>query len=413
MVRMMPQEEIGVWVLFTSVTAILEMLRNGFIRNPFITHLVSAEDSDKKSIVAASLALHCLLAAIVILFLLIGAVPLTWFWNAADLDILFYVYALNSVVLIPFLHFEYLQQAHVQFKGIFISNFVKLGTLSVYVIVCYAIDAHITLVELAVVQLTGTLIACFISYTFVKGHHLFDRSVNKGLISKLFHFGKFTLGTTISSMVMRSTDTWMIGRMISTIGVALYNPALRISNIVEVPTLAVASLVFPQINQKMKERGHEGIRDIYVKSVSLILALMVPMILPIYFLSDFLVEIIFGKDYMEAAPILRVTIFYTLIIPFNRQFGTVMDGLKTPKLNFYLLVMAAVLNIIFNYIFLKAYGTIGSAYGTLLSYIIVFIINQVILYYKFGVNTFRVLPAIFEWYGAGWDFFWRRITKPA
>jgi O-antigen/teichoic acid export membrane protein len=374
---------------------------------------VSAEDSDKKSIIAASLALHCLLATIVILFLLIGAVPLTWFWNAEDLDILFYVYALNSVVLIPFLHFEYLQQAHVQFKGIFVSNFVKLGTLSVYVIVCYAIDAHITLVELAVVQLMGTLLACFISYTFVKGHHLFDRSVNKGLISKLFHFGKFTLGTTISSMVMRSTDTWMIGRMISTIGVALYNPALRISNIVEVPTLAVANLVFPQISQKMKERGHEGIRDIYVKSVSLILALMVPMILPIYFLSDLLVETIFGKDYMEAAPILRVTIFYTLIIPFNRQFGTVMDGLKTPKLNFYLLVMAAVLNIIFNYIFLKAYGTIGSAYGTLISYIIVFIINQVILYYKFGVNTFKVFPSIFEWYGAGWDFFWRRITKPA
>jgi O-antigen/teichoic acid export membrane protein len=413
MVRMMPQEEIGVWVLFTSVTAILETLRNGFIRNPFITHLVSAEEGEKKSIVSASLGLHCVLAAAVIVFLLALGLPLSRFWNAQNLDILFYVYALNSVVLVPFLHFEYLQQAQVQFKGIFASNFVKLGFLSAYVIGCYIIGYRPSLVELGIVQLIGTVVACFVSYPFVKQLYLFGRDFNKALLSKLFHFGKFTLGTTISSMVMRSTDTWMIGRMISTVGVALYNPALRISNIVEVPTLAVANMVFPQVSQKMKERGVEGIRDVYVKSVSLILALMLPMVLPIYFLSDFLIETIFGKDYMAAAPILRVTVFYTLIIPFNRQFGTIMDGLKTPKLNFYLLVMAAVLNIIFNYFFLKAWGTIGAAYGTLLSYLIVLLLNQIILYRKFGINTFKVFPTIFEWYVVGWDFFWRRIVKLA
>ncbi len=156
----------------------------------------------------------------------------------------------------------------------------------------------------------------------------------------------------------------------------------------------LASIVFPQVSKEMKERGVAGVRDVYCKSVSLILALMVPMVLPLYLLSDFVIEIIFGSEYMEAAPILRITIFYSLIIPFNRQFGTVMDALKMPKINFYLLVMVAALNVVFSYFFLKAFGTVGAAYGTLLSYCIVFILNQLILYYKFKINTLRVFVEI-------------------
>ncbi len=413
MVRMLPKDDIGVWVLFTGITAILELLRNGFIRNPFIASLVSANDSDKKQILGASLTLHCILAGTVILLLISVASPLSSFWDAPGLDILFYIYALNSIVLIPFLHFEYIQHSQLNFKGIFISNFVRMSLLSIYIIVEFAFDVTPLLYELAIVQLIATILACFTSYNFVKNQHLLGKGGNKKSIAELFHFGKYTLGTTISSTFVKSTDTWMIARMISTSGVADYNPALRISSIVEVPTLAVASIIFPQVSKQMQEHGVEGVRDVYCKSVSLILALMVPMVMPLYIFSDSIIEIIFGKNYMEAAPILRVTIFYTLIIPFNRQFGTLMDALKMPKLNFYLLVMVAVLNVIFCYFFLNAYGTVGAAYGTLLSYCIVFVLNQIILYRKFKINTLTVLVEVWDWYKIGWRFLAKKILKRA
>src|SRR5688572_13625590 len=43
MARMLSKTEIGIWILFTTVTSVLEMVRAGFIRNPFITHLVDAD----------------------------------------------------------------------------------------------------------------------------------------------------------------------------------------------------------------------------------------------------------------------------------------------------------------------------------------------------------------------------------
>jgi O-antigen/teichoic acid export membrane protein len=406
----MPKSEIGIWVLFTSVTAILEMVRNGFIRNPLISSLVSGEEQDRKPLITASLGLHCILGVVVSILLLVGAVPLSGFWNAPELENLFYVYALNNIIFIPFLHFEYLQSAKLQFKGIFISNFIRLGVLCLYIMVHFITSSPITLMELALVQLAATAVGSFVGYHFAKDLIPMDRVVSKKLIKELFHFGKYTFGTNISSMFVKSTDSWMIGRFLSTAAVAVYNPAIRLANIVEVPTLAIANFVFPQVAQKMKERGNEGVRDVYVKSVSLILAMMLPMVLPMYVFSDFLILKIFGQEYIEAAAILRVTIFYSLIIPFNRQFGTVMDALKKPKLNFYLLVMVAVLNIIFNYIFLKQFGVIGSAYGTLLSYCVVFVLNQWILHRMFQINTFKVLINIFSWYRFGWGVVRKRIV---
>jgi lipopolysaccharide exporter len=122
MVRMMPKSDIGIWVLFTSVTAILEMVRHGFIRNPFITHLVSAEEHEKSAVITTSLVLHCILAGLLSVLLLVTAAPLSRFWDAPGLDKLFALYALNTIVFIPFLHFEYLQTAKSNFKAIFVQG---------------------------------------------------------------------------------------------------------------------------------------------------------------------------------------------------------------------------------------------------------------------------------------------------
>jgi lipopolysaccharide exporter len=404
MVRMMPKSDIGIWVLFTSVTAILEMIRNGFIRNPFITLLVGAEESDKPSVVTSSLALHCILSFVISIVLLLGALPLAGFWDAPGLDRLFFLYSLNNIIFIPFLHFEYLQTAQSNFKAIFYSNFCRLAVLGFYIVGAYFLHHTPSLEELAIVQIIATAVGAVIAWLYVKDiASKFAKVVNWNMVRELFHFGKWTFGTNISSMFVKSTDSWMIGRIISTAAVAVYNPAIRIANLVEVPTLTIATIVYPQVAQKMKERGKEGVRDIYIKSVSLILASMVPFIIPLYFFAEEIVVLIFGPEYIESATILRVTIFYTLIIPFNRQFGTLMDSLKNPKINFYLLVMVAILNIIFNYIFLKMFGLIGSAYGTLLSYCIVFILNQIILYRMYNINTFKVFEGIIEWYRVGWS----------
>jgi len=417
---MIPKGDIGVWSLFISVTTILELLRNGFIRNPMITHLVSAESEEERGrVITASWVLHIILVLFTSLVLFVIAVPLTQFWDAPQLDVLFYIYILRGLALIPSLQFEYLQQSLVNFRAIFWGNVAKLAPTGIYIFVKYVqvgifeTGVAPTLYDIAVAQLLSAVFSIFVGYFFLRNTRVIYPKVDWRSVGMLSGFGKFTLGTTISSMVIKNTDSWMIGRMISPEGVASYNPALRISNLIEVPTLAVASVVFPQVNRKMQQGGKAGLEDVYVKSVSVILAMMLPVVIPLYVFSDFIIKLIFTSAYLEASPILRVTLFFTLLIPFNRQFGTLMDALKRPKINFYLLVMMGVLNVVMNFLFIRAYGTIGAAYGTLLAYVVIFILNQVILFRMFDISTLKVIPAIWDWYRTGFTMVKKRIFKSA
>jgi O-antigen/teichoic acid export membrane protein len=274
-------------------------------------------------------------------------------------------------------------------------------------------DAPILLTEISIAQIVGAAIGTLVAFPYVKDLIKIEFKFYKRLFGELFHFGKYTFGTSISSMLMRSTDSWMLGRLLSTAAVAVYNPALKLANIFEVPTIAITTFIFPQVAKKMKDRGKAGVRDVYVKSVSLMLAITIPMVAPLYFFSDFFVTTIFGESYKESADILEVTVFYSLIIPFNRQFGITMDALKKPKLNFYSLVIAALLNVVFNFFFLKLFGIVGCAYGTLLSFALLFVWNQFVLYKHFRIQTWSVIEHIFKWYATGWNMFTARMLQLA
>ncbi|NJM25689.1 MAG: oligosaccharide flippase family protein, partial [Bacteroidia bacterium] len=272
-----------------AFTALLETIRNGFIRNPFITYFVSAENEDRDRFIASSFWLHGLVAVVMSVFLVAFGGLLTDFWDAQPLDQLCLVYAITSLLLVPYLQFEYLMQSALRFDGIFMTNAIKLSLLSIYIIVLFIVKRPPNLVELAVVQLVSVGVTLAISYGYVKSMLNVSFRPDRKLMNTLFHFGKYTFGTTISSMAIKSTDSWMIGRMLSTTAVAMYNPALRISNLVEVPTLAISNLVFPQVHKRMQQEGDKGIQDIYYKSVGLILAVMLPMVIPMYVFAEFII----------------------------------------------------------------------------------------------------------------------------
>jgi lipopolysaccharide exporter len=69
--------------------------------------------------------------------------------------------------------------------------------------------------------------------------------------------------------------------------------------------------------------------------------------------------------------------------------------------------------VIFNYFLIGKYGPIGAAYGTLFSYIIIFILNQIILKKLYGIDTFKVFPAIFKWYWTIWNMAVKMVFKRA
>ncbi|MTI39024.1 polysaccharide biosynthesis C-terminal domain-containing protein, partial [Fulvivirga lutimaris] len=132
--------------------------------------------------------------------------------------------------------------------------------------------------------------------------------------------------------------------------------------------------------------------------VSVILFLVVPIILTVYIFPDFFILIIAGKGYLTAIPFLKVTLLFAIVVPFTRQAGTILDSMGKPKINFYLTLFSSVLNVLMNYLFISKFGAIGAAYGTLCSYSIILIVNQVFLYKYLNVSIIMILKMLFSYY---------------
>src|SRR5690606_32937828 len=146
--------------------------------NPLISKLVIAEGEEREHIVRASFCLHLILAIVTSLLLLIFGTSLASFWRVETLSELFYLYAINSIVLVFYLHFEYLLQSKLEFKAIFLANILRLSSLTILMLVFFFNDAHPKLRSLVLAQLFGTVLGVGLSYVLLTSFSYLKASFN-------------------------------------------------------------------------------------------------------------------------------------------------------------------------------------------------------------------------------------------
>lgn len=405
MLRGMSKIDFGTWALFLAVVSFLEVGRNGLIQNALVRFMAACGKEEKEEyakISTASLFINICLTLVSVVLLILIAKPLSAFWNAPILAQMFPIYAITTAVLLPFFHFNCIQQANFTFTGVFWSSFVKQGLFFLYVLFAYTTGYGLNLVNLCLVQIVTGILGGLTAYLFALPFVAFSRKIDWAWVKRLFNYGKFVFGTNLSAMLYKSIDKVMLG-FVSPLFVAVYDLAIRINNLIEVPTFSIATIVFPKGAQRMKTEGKPAMKELYEKSVGTILALILPCVLFILIFPEFIINILAGEKYLDAVGILQLTVLYGLFIPFANQFGTVLDAMGKPKINFRFVVLGAFLNILTNYtfIFILQYGLIGAAYGTLLTYGIMFVLNQWVLYKELNVNVLNVFPNIISTYVEG------------
>ena len=389
LLRGLSREDFGTWALFLTMTAFIEVARNGLIQNAFIKFLSASQKEVHGGITAASFVLNCVLTVFSIILILSLSGLLSDLWKAPILKQMLYIYIATTILLIPFSQFNFIQQANFDFRGNFWANLTRQGLLFLYIVVCFASKSDLILINLVIFQVAAAAAGAFVSYWFAKKYAVFTWRFDWKWIIQLFHFGKFVFGTNLGSMLYKSIDKMMLGALMTTASVAVYDLAVRITNLIEVPTASMAAIVFPKSAKKAETEGTDAVKYLYERSVGIILALIIPGIVLVFIFADYVILLVAGEKYLDTASILRWTLLYGLFIPFSRQFGTVLDSVGKPKINFYFVILSAVLNVIFNYIFIVNYGVIGAVYGTLVTFAVRFVLNGIVLNKIFNINIFN------------------------
>ncbi len=401
--RALSSFDLGVWVIFYTIVSFIEVGRNGLLQNALVKYLANAKGDTYGKINTASICISLGVSLACVLFLLIIAPIIggnTWY-NSPELSDILRIYCVTTLLMAFLQQFNFIQIANLDFRGNFYSNFTKQGAFFAFICWSFFGDHTLTLWQLAAAQVVTTILGTVVALYFAKPYLRFSRQIDWDWVKRLFQFGRFVFGTNISTMVYKSVDKLMLGYLLLPSATGIYEWAIKITNLAEVPTFSIASIVFPQSARRIEEEGKDGVRRLYEKSVGAILALILPFMIGVYLFADWIILILAGEGFEESIKILRMTIAYGLFIPFAVQFGTVVDSIGKPRINFYFTILGAGLNIIFNYIFITKFGIIGAAYGTLTSYIIMFFLYQTVLYRLLGVRAYRAFYHILPVYREG------------
>ncbi|MEH2123564.1 flippase [Nostoc sp.] len=167
-------------------------------------------------------------------------------------------------------------------------------------------------------------------------------------------------------MIFMRIDQVMLGQMIGDSEVGIYSAAVRVSEIWYFIPGAIVSSVAPAI-YAAKEKS-EGL---YYQRIGQLLSLMtcisLAIALPMSFLSDKIIMVMFGSGYAEAGPILAVHIWTSLFVFMGLATSPwfIAEGLNHVSLGKTL--FGAILNIILNLLLIPKYAGLGAAIATIIS----------------------------------------------
>ena len=412
LVRGLTRQLFGIWTIFLLVTSIIEMLRFGLIQNALVKYISTQEDPKVRGrINTASIILNLAVTLLTSIVVFILAQVADKAFQVHVLDQILYLFIFTNVALIPLVQMQVIQQANLDFKAIFLSNLLRTGIFFGYVLYVY-LDPNqaFSLMLLAVAQVIAAIASSILSIILGRKYLNFSGKLDRDWLKELFWYGKFVLGTNIASMLNKSIDQLMLGLIINPVATAVYGTAIKIANLIEVPTQSVAAIVFPKSAQRAEKEGKGSVKGLYEKSVGVILAVIIPGILFVLLFPEFVLQVVAGDKYMDAVPLLRLTMLYGLLIPFARQFGVIMDSMGKPQINFMMVVASAALNVVFNFFFISQFGIIGAAYATLTTLCLLFIANQYILYKEIGSNPLNAILYSQKVYANGFRLLWNKLV---
>ncbi|MEH1904578.1 MAG: flippase [Nostoc sp.] len=167
-------------------------------------------------------------------------------------------------------------------------------------------------------------------------------------------------------LIYMRIDQVMLGQMIGNSEVGIYSAAVRVSEIWYFIPGAIVSSVAPAI-YAAKEKSE----SLYYQRIGNLLSLMtcisLAIALPMSFLSDKIIMVMFGNGYAEAGAILAVHIWTSLFVFMGLATSPwfIAEGLNHVSLGKTL--FGAILNIVLNLFLIPKYGGLGAAIATIIS----------------------------------------------
>jgi O-antigen/teichoic acid export membrane protein len=320
--RILIPAQFGLFGITTLVLAFLEIL----VETGINVFLIQEKDNIDEYINTAwvvSITRGIIISSVIFLI----AKPVSIFFKSPDSLNLLYLMALVPLIrglinpsVVKF-------QKELRFKKEFwFKSTIFLFDAGVAVIIALTIRSAISLVWGLI---AGAILEVLLSFIYTRPipKLRFETVKIKRIISR----GKWMTGAGIFQYLFRQGDDAVVGRILGTSSLGLYQVAYRISSlpISEVADV-IARVTFPVYMKISKDS--KRFKNAFYKTILTVSVLVVPFGLVIFFFSREIILVILGDKWLEAVPVLKVLSIYGVIRAIINPSLTVFLAVKKQEL---------------------------------------------------------------------------------
>lgn len=376
--RAMSILEAGVYVLFMTVFGLVDNIKGGFLTTPYIK-FYSGSGKEREREVAGSSWILVLIVALIIVLLNVPAFFLIPYVHNIGWVLFIKFFAITFVSSVPHFMANLAVQSEKRFDRLLwlrlINQFLFTGSVVVLIIIKKSTLDNIIIAYIAANAITSIAVMLF-GWTLVGN----IKYATKTAIKEIADFGKYSMGTSLSSNLFGFTDTMMITVFLGPAGLALYNLGSKLNQIVEIPMVSFAASTFPILSGYYNTRQPEELMYTMKKLIGMLsLAVAVAAIIAVIF-AEPIIGLVGGAKYIhtEASNLFRIFISITIFYPADRFFALTLDAIHKPKINFYKILVMLAVNLVADYV---AVSIFRSVYAIALTTIFPVLVAIIISYY--------------------------------
>lgn len=215
-------------------------------------------------------------------------------------------------------------------------------------------------------QLSGSIASVILVWVVLPWRPKF--TVDRKVAGALMKFGASVTGIDILSVISDNLDYMIVGRVFGLAQLSIYTLAYRLPEMLLVGNLWVmGNVIFPAFST-IQDRLDE-LRQGFLASVRLIELLAMPICLGMLIAADPIIRVLFGPEWLDAIPVLRILSIYVWIYSIGYHIGGVYKAIGRPDILLKLSIFTLV--ILFPaLIFGSRFGLVGIAFGHLIAMLI-------------------------------------------
>jgi O-antigen/teichoic acid export membrane protein len=201
----------------------------------------------------------------------------------------------------------------------------------------------------------------------VNGNHIINWKISFVRAGKLLNDSWPLFFSGIVIMIYMRIDQVMIGQMAGIEEVGFYSAAVRLTEAWYFIPMAVIASVFPGIvtaRASSEELFYQRLQKIY----NIMAFLAYAVAIPITFIADDVIVLLFGGEYRNAGPMLTGLIWTCMFANLGVARAAFLTTMNWTRTHFLASFSGCVINVALNYLLIPVYGGMGAVVASLISY---------------------------------------------